>query len=39
MLASSPFLLLALLQPYMEGCPGHSANLASFPVGTMLLGE
>ena len=37
-LSSSFFLLLSLLQPYMEGRPGHEASLASFPGGPMFLG-
>lgn len=37
-MSSAFFLLLQLLQPYMEGRPGHEGSLSSFPAGAMFLG-
>ena len=37
-MSSAFFLLLSLLQPYMEGKPGHEGGLSSFPAGAMFLG-
>lgn len=37
-MSSAFFLLLSLLQPYMEGRPGLEGSLASFPAGAMFLG-
>ena len=37
-MTSAFFLLLSLLQPYMEGRSGHEGSLSSFPAGAMFLG-
>ena len=37
-MSSAFILLLQLLQPYMEGRPGHEGSLSSFPAGAMFLG-
>ena len=37
-MSSAFFLLLQLLQPYMEGRAGHEGSLSSFPAGAMFLG-
>lgn len=37
-MTSAFFLLLSLLQPYMEGRPEHEGSLSSFPAGAMFLG-